>query len=90
MSSIFHIGIIVLIVLLIFFLFCVNENFSGKTKNDIVDNIGNKAFFEIKPIDPIDSLWDKKIDYCLNRGGKIEDIDFDETLLSYKPKVVLY
>ncbi len=90
MFNIYHIGIIAVIVLFIFFLFCVNENFSGKTTDGIVDNINNKAFFEINPIDPKDSLWDQKIDYCLSRGGEIEDIDFDETLLSYKPKLILY
>jgi len=133
MFDILDIAIIAFIIIIIFFLFHIRENFaeaiseseseseviseseseseviseseseleaeseniyakpeSESNEEDIDNNKDSKAFFKMKPIDPRDALWDHKIDYCLNRGGKLEDIDLKETLLNYKPKVILY
>ena len=39
---------------------------------------------------PEDMPWDETIEYCKNNKGTILDIDFNQTLLDYKPKVILY
>lgn len=85
----FNIGVIliILIMIIIFYLFVIRENFTEKNSDEDNDN---KSFFKMKPINPKYALWDYKIDYCLNRGGTLEDLDLNETLLNYKPKVILY
>lgn len=58
--------------------------------NNISTDLGSNIFMNENPVDPISSEWDKKIDYCKKRFGTLHDIDLNETLLDYKPKVILY
>ncbi len=101
MFTIFHIAITVLIIVILFSIFFIKENFTDNNqdtdnKTDNNQDTDNKTdnnqdtFLKTKPIDPRDALWDKQIDYCLNRHGTLEDVDFNETLLNYKPKVIIY
>jgi hypothetical protein len=83
----FNLILIFLISLIIYFYY-FSEHFSAK--NDIKSNISNKDFFKTKPIDPFNAQWDEKIDYCKKRFGTLDDVDLNETLLDYKPKVILY
>jgi hypothetical protein len=39
---------------------------------------------------PQDAPWDEKIDYCYNNKGTIDNIDFDQTLLDYQPKRIIF
>ena len=80
--------IIIFFILIILCFYCKNEYFDGKS--DIKTNLSNRDFFKIKPVDPFNAKWDKKIDYCKKRFGTLDDVDLNETLLDYKPKVILY
>ena len=81
MLKILNIAIFCLLILLIYY-FYLRENFVEK------DN--KKKFLDTQPINLDDEEWDKKIEYCKKRSGTIDDIDLNETLLNYKPKVILY
>ena len=81
---------IILVFLFIFILYYFSKNEFFSSKNDIKTNINNRDFFKIKPVDPFNAEWDKKIDYCKKRFGTLDDIDLNETLLDYKPKVIIY
>ncbi len=39
---------------------------------------------------PEDMPWDEKIDYCKNAKGTIYDIDMYDTLIDYKPKIIMH